>query len=150
MRAVPLIWVVLVGCAGIQRIPQHAPPALLALDQVVPPQPTPARVPATVTLYPDRPVLSGQCPGLPAGILVSPAAYAETILVLSDHQRLRREATALRQLVQDERAAWAEYQRATERRVQQLEAQAARRRWYLWGGVAAGTAAALAAGWALR
>ena len=116
------------------------------------PPPTPLVVPQNLPRYPDTPVRTGRCPGLPPGILVSEPVYAELHNNLAQAVRIRREAEVLLRLRVEERAA-AEDLLAAQRDYQvSLEHELARAtRWGWWRlgvGVAVGAGAMLAASWA--
>jgi hypothetical protein len=84
------------GCATSP--PPHQLPALpppIDLGALIPPARGPLVLPAHVRRYPDRAVRAGQCAGLPPGILVSPAVYAEGIATATDRRRLAVEVAAL-------------------------------------------------------
>lgn len=74
------------------------------VDDLLPPPPPPVVVPDNVSRFPDMPVGTGRCPGLPAGILVSEAAYAEDTRIIQERDRLRAEVGVMHKLRRDERA----------------------------------------------
>jgi hypothetical protein len=76
-----------------------------------------------VPRYPDAQVRRGQCAGLPAGILVSPAVYAEQIAAAQDARRLRVEVGALERARQSERAAAERLEQACRARAAGLSAE---------------------------
>ncbi len=129
--------VALNGCASsVKSVSLPVLPPPIDIGTLVP-APEPFAVPAHVARYPDTRVSRAQCPGLPAGILVSPAAYAEQIHVGLDRNRLRAETRALEQLRTSERQAATELAETCRARAGELagEVEAARRWMSLRGAV---------------
>ncbi len=100
--------------------PPPALPAPLDVATLVSPAPAPLVVPAHIPRYPDVRVRKGDCPGLPAGILVSPAVYAELHDEVSQRKRLAGELAAMGKLRAAERAAAQGLERAYRQRVAEL------------------------------
>lgn len=98
-----LLAILALGCATPPAPPMPRLPPPADLGKLLPPAPDPLRVPLTVRRYEDQRVRAGQCPGLPPGILVSPAVYAEQLIALSDRKRLVIETAALHRLYAEER-----------------------------------------------
>jgi hypothetical protein len=117
----------LMGCASTPPARIPVLPPLVDLATLVPPAPGPLVVPAHVPRYKSLAVRRGQCPGLPPGILVSPAVYAESKDTADDRDRLVGEVAALERLRLAERAAALELEEACRARVVELagEVQAA-------------------------
>jgi hypothetical protein len=65
-------------------------------------------------------VRAGQCAGLPPGILVSPAVYAEGIATATDRRRLAVEVAALTRARTAEREAAGQLEAACRARVTEL------------------------------
>jgi hypothetical protein len=119
---------------AVQACASSPPPRPLAplpppvdLGTLIPPAPGPPHIPAHVRRYPDRAIRAGTC-GLPAGILVSPAVYAEGIWTASERKRLAVEAAALERVRVTERAAALELEQACRARVAELQAAVGRER----------------------
>lgn len=111
------------GCAhppapAMPRLPPQAD-----LGKLLPPAPEPPEIPANVRRYEDKRVREGQCPGLPPGILLSPAVYAEQLVIASERKRLRIEVAALHRLYAEERAAAEALELAYQARFQQMSAR---------------------------
>jgi hypothetical protein len=115
------------ACASTPSTRIPVLPPLVDLTTLVRPAPGPLVVPPDVPRYRSVAVRRGQCPGLPPGILVSPAVYAENKDGLDDRQRLLTEVGALERLRLAERAAALELEEACRARVVELagEVQAA-------------------------
>lgn len=120
-----LVAVLAMGCATARPLPPPLPPA--ATTEQVPPAPGPPEIPATVALYADTHVRKGVCPGLPAGILVSPATYALRYWALKDRERLLAEAQTMRRLRTAEQEATLAAEQACRARVADLERAVASR-----------------------
>ncbi len=135
-RVVALLPILLISCASAPPVPLPVLPPAVDIGTLVA-APAPFVVPAHVARYPDTRVSRAQCPGLPAGILVSPAAYAEQIHVGLDRNRLRAETRALEQLRVTERQAAEELAHTCRARAGELagEVQAASRWMSLRGAV---------------
>jgi hypothetical protein len=117
----------LMGCASTPPARIPVLPPLVDLTTLVQPAPAPLVVPPDVPRYRSVAVRRGQCPGLPPGILVSPAVYAEHKDGLDDRDRLVAEVVALERLRLAERAAAVELEAVCRARVADLakEVQAA-------------------------
>jgi len=129
------------GCA---TAPTPALPPRLELGSLLPPPPAPLDVPARVARYDDTHVRRNQCPGLPAGILVSPAVYAEQVYALADRRRLKLEADALSRLHSEQRAAMEQLDAAHRAR---LAAEQRAVKWQVAVGILAGGLIASVATW---
>lgn len=118
-----ILGVLLSGCATTPparpQLPPLPPPT--DLGRLLPPAPAPVVIPSHVPRYPDTHVRAGRCTGLPAGILVSPAAYARTNDLLADRQRLAVEVAALGRARTAEHQAAAELEQACRARAADLE-----------------------------
>lgn len=109
------------GCATAPKLPPPLPPPTAVTPEQIPPAPGPPTIPANVALYEDKPVRKGVCPGMPSGILVSPANYALRYWALKDRERLLAEAQSMRQLRLAEQAASAAAEQACRARAAELE-----------------------------
>lgn len=114
-----------VACASAPPARVPVLPPWTDVGQLVPPAPGPLVVPGNVARYPDTHVRRNQCPGLPPGILVSPAVYAEQIATASDRKRLAVELDAYERLRLTERQAARELEQACRVRVTELAGQVA-------------------------
>lgn len=113
----------LLGCASTppaRPLPPLPPP--IDVGALIPPAPARLSIPSRVAHYPDRAVRAGTC-GLPAGILVSPAVYAEGIWTATDRKRLAVEAEVLHRLRVTERQAAVDLETACRARVAELGRQ---------------------------
>jgi hypothetical protein len=123
-RRTALLWAGLGSITACATAPSPAPllelPPPIDVGTLVPPAPERIVVPPHVRRYDDTRVRAGQCAGLPAGILVSPAVYAETLNDLATGKRLRLEVAALDRLRTAERAAADELQAACRARAAEL------------------------------
>jgi len=115
-----LLLVLMLGCASTPATRIPVLPPLVDLARLVPSAAVPLVVPANVPRYKSLAVRRGQCPGLPPGILVSPAVYAENKDGLDDRDRLVAELAALDRLRLAERAAAVELEEACRARVVEL------------------------------
>ncbi len=126
-RAFAVVALCALGCATAPKLPPPLPlPPALDPEQVAP-APGPPEIPANVALYEDKPVRKGACPGLPAGILVSPATYALRYWALKDRERLLAEAQTMRRLRIAEQQATAAAEQACRARAAELERAVAHR-----------------------
>ena len=124
--------VLAVACTGScatspppRPLPELPPP--VDLGQLVGPGPAAFQAPAHVRRFPDKAIRAGQCgPGMPPGILMSPAVHAEQTAAVADARRLRAETEALHRLRTSERAAAEELSEACRQRVAELSAEAQR------------------------
>lgn len=109
-------------------------------------------MPTGLDRYEDIPIDPGACPGKPAGILVSEAVYADTIVCKLERDRLHEEGAALRRLRQEENAAAQAAEIQYRVRVREVEKQLASAErlatMRLWVGIAIGAGGMLAATWA--
>ena len=104
----PTLLVALLAQACATSPPARPLPALpppIDVATLLDPAPEPLIVPAHIPRYPDVRVRKGDCPGQPAGILVSPAVYAELHDRVSQGKRTAAELEALTRLRKEERAA---------------------------------------------
>lgn len=149
LRALVLLTVA--SCATVPPVTLPPRPPAVDLSAVVPPVPKPEPIPTTVARYPDRAVHGGEFPGLPRGILVSPAVYAEQVEVIGERDRLARENEALRQLVDALQVSGGQFADQAEAAAHQLEQRALTAErwgpWKFWGGVAVGAAVMVGAAW---
>jgi hypothetical protein len=127
-RWAPLLWAGLGTIASCATSPRLAPlPALpppLDLGSLVPPAPGPLQVPKGTRRYEEVAIRAGQCGvGMPPGILVSPAVYAEQLATASEAKRLRLEVAALERVRITERRAAADLKQACRARAAELEEQ---------------------------
>ncbi len=118
-----------VGCASAPPAPPPGLPPPMDIAALLPPAPPPPAIPLDIARYDDLRVRAKQCPGLPAGILVSPAVYAEQLAVLSDRKRLRLELAATTRLRTEERRAAEALEQAYQARFAKL---ADAERWFRW------------------
>jgi hypothetical protein len=117
------------ACATTPPAPQlPALPPLVDLGTLLPPAPGPLAVPTHVRRYPEIPVRAGQCKGLPPGILVSPAVYAEGIATAQDRRRLAVEVAALQRARGAEREAAGQLEAACRAKAAELAAAVVRER----------------------
>jgi hypothetical protein len=94
-----------IGCATSPPGPLPKLPPPVDVGTLLEPAPAAPEIPPHVARYDDVRVRKGACPGLPAGILLSPAVYAEQTWALAERKRLRLELAALTRLRSEERAA---------------------------------------------
>lgn len=151
--AVAISSLALACAAPVRRPDPPLVPEPLRFERLAPAATPPARPPANLERYDDEPIDAGRCPGLPAGILVSDARYAEGIAVLSERNRLRAEAAALRTLAStthDQAEALTRLLRERERLHAETEDRLERDgRLRGWLGLAVGAGAVLLGGWAV-
>jgi len=133
----------LFGCATAP--PPPAMPARVDVETLVPPLAPPVDV-SKLTRYPDMVLDDGSC-SLPLGVLVSPAAYAEGIQLLSEKRRLDAENVALRSLRREERDAADSLERAARARINEDGRALSLRPWLVAGSFVLGV---LAGGWAAQ
>jgi hypothetical protein len=133
----------LFGCATAP--PPPAMPPRVDVETLVPPAAPPVDV-SKLTRYPDVVLDDGSC-SLPLGVLVSPAAYAEGVELLSERRRLDAENVALRSLRREERDAADSLQRAATALANEDARQRTLRPWLIAGGFIIGV---LAGGWAAK
>lgn len=134
-----LVALCVASCATARPLPALPPVAPAAdIERMLPPPAEAPDIPDHIPRYDDVRVRKGGCPGLQAGILVSPATYALRLYALTDRMRLIAEARTLRQLRIDEREATLALEQACQARSAELEqAVAAERQTTTWKYVAA-------------
>lgn len=122
------------------------------VEALLDPPPERPVIPPGVQKYDEIPIKKGQCPGLPAGTLVSDYDMAQTIVLFQERERFAAEAAAYRKLRGEERAACESLLAAQRDELVGKEAELRQAlrwgQWKLWMGLGIGAATMFAATWA--